>query len=232
MAEALTRTFDWPEALRGFRARALTTFSVPRTRLSRMAVLTSSFQRRLKMFSPARWTTASHLSTACIQPPGCVGSPSTTVIPLSNRFVASAGRRVKTMTSSCRSRRWRIRRVPIIPVPPVTKTRICSSSGASREYGTSVVSSPVPGSRKFGRGSPLSVGPVRLGDGLQGGSGQLLVAGLHGQVAQRDDADQPLVTVEHRQPADLVLLHQPGRLGDVLVLEDVNDVRRHDVLDT
>src|SRR5947209_4864587 len=55
-----------------------------------------------------------------------------------------------------------------------------------------------------------AVGFGRLRDLLQGVPGQFVVAGLDRQVAERDDADQPLVAVEDHQPADLLLLHEPG----------------------
>src|SRR5947209_2556517 len=45
-------------------------------------------------------------------------------------------------------------------------------------------------------GRALSAGLGRLGDRLQGGADQLLVARVHRQVAERDNAHQPLVPVE------------------------------------
>src|SRR5262245_28178794 len=74
-------------------------------------------------------------------------------------------------------------------------------------------------------------GPLRRqGDLLQRLPGHFLIPGLDSQVAQRDDPDQPLVPVEDDQAADLVLLHQPGGLLHVLVLEAVHHVGGHHVL--
>ena len=71
----------------------------------------------------------------------------------------------------------------------------------------------------------------RLGDGLQGVPGQLLVVGLHGQVAQGDDPDHAHVPVQDRQPADLLVLHQAGRVGHVLVFKAEVHGRGHGIPD-
>src|ERR1019366_5107512 len=55
-----------------------------------------------------------------------------------------------------------------------------------------------------------------------------LGADAGGQVAKGDDADQTLAAVEHGQPADLFYFHQAGRLVDILVVVDIDDLWRHD----
>src|SRR3981081_1716318 len=47
------------------------------------------------------------------------------------------------------------------------------------------------------------------------------------QIAERDDPDQPLVAIEHRQPAHLPRRHLAGALVGVLVLEAEAHLARH-----
>ena len=56
-------------------------------------------------------------------------------------------------------------------------------------------------------------------------------AGFDREIAQRNDADHPRVAVEDYEPADLLRRHQPSRVLHELVLEAVDDSRRHDVAD-
>ena len=44
-----------------------------------------------------------------------------------------------------------------------------------------------------------------------------------GHVVPTEDANHPLVLVDHRQPADLQLFHVPGRLGELIVLSAAMD---------
>src|SRR5690348_7513296 len=69
----------------------------------------------------------------------------------------------------------------------------------------------------------------RLGDGLERLADAPLARRLESQVADRDDADEPLLAVEHGQPAHLPLAHLARHAGDILVVEDVSDLGRHNV---
>jgi hypothetical protein len=64
-----------------------------------------------------------------------------------------------------------------------------SSLGQFAQIGPAVPASRNP------RQADLALGRGRLRDALQGFSRQLLVACLHGQVAERDDTGQPLLAV-------------------------------------
>src|SRR5262249_61601238 len=48
-------------------------------------------------------------------------------------------------------------------------------------------------------------------------------------IAQTKDADHPLALVDHRQPADLQLLHVPHCLDEVVVLPAAMDAWGHDI---
>ena len=50
------------------------------------------------------------------------------------------------------------------------------------------------------------------------------------QIAERDDADEMLVTVDHRQAANLMIAHQLDDVVDVIVVEAPPHIVRHDVL--
>ena len=49
--------------------------------------------------------------------------------------------------------------------------------------------------------------------------------------AERDDAHEPFVSIEDRQPPDLFLHHQLLGVVRVLILETIHDFRRHAVAD-
>jgi hypothetical protein len=54
-------------------------------------------------------------------------------------------------------------------------------------------------------------------------------AAAGGDVAERDDADEPLVAVHHRQAAHLQVAHVAGNVLQVLVVEAVLDLGAHDI---
>src|SRR5436190_6881157 len=54
---------------------------------------------------------------------------------------------------------------------------------------------------------------------------------LEGQVAQRNDADQPLVAIQHGKPADLQLAHVARHVGHRFILVDVLHVLGHHIAD-
>jgi hypothetical protein len=61
-------------------------------------------------------------------------------------------------------------------------------------------------------------------------------AGVHGlavrgEIAERDDAHQPLVAVEHGQATHLDIAHVLQHGADFLVIEAIFDVRCHDIAD-
>ena len=125
IAEAFARTLGDPSARIGDLVIAATAFAVERSRLSRSSRLYSAFQRRPKMFAPARLTIASHSLAVACQSPDCVGSPTITRTSGPTCCQASACRESRT-TSSPRLRSARTSRTPIKPVPPVTNTRIAN----------------------------------------------------------------------------------------------------------
>ena len=45
---------------------------------------------------------------------------------------------------------------------------------------------------------------IRLGDGLQGASRSLRIAGVQSHISQRDDTDEPLIAAEYRQASYLL----------------------------
>lgn len=63
--------------------------------------------------------------------------------------------------------------------------------------------------------------PAGLGDALK--RRLLGIDVITRKIGERDASDQSLVTVHHRQPADLVLGHQFGRALDVVVVEAIAD---------
>src|SRR5262249_37135236 len=65
----------------------------------------------------------------------CIGSPCTTVQPVPNLSRAASGRRVRSTTSSPRSRNFQRSRPPTSPVPPVRNTRMGEPSGTRRRAG-------------------------------------------------------------------------------------------------
>src|SRR5262245_48318530 len=74
----------------------------------------------------------------------------------------------------------------------------------------------------------LGMGAAGPGDLAQGRADPLVALG---KIGQRQDANQPLVAVEHRQAADLLLAHVLLDHRGVLVLEAVFDVAGHDLAD-
>ena len=66
----------------------------------------------------------------------------------------------------------------------------------------------------------------RAGNLAQRIADALAALGL-GEIGQRQDADQPLVAVEHRQPTNLQLAHVLRDVGGILVLVAVPDVTTH-----
>src|SRR5205085_1051168 len=62
-------------------------------------------------------------------------------------------------------------------------------------------------------------------------AGHLPVAGIHRDIAQRDDADQAMVAVNDRQPADLLLPHLPGPSRDGWTGEPVFTLAAHRAAD-
>jgi len=53
-------------------------------------------------------------------------------------------------------------------------------------------------------------------------NGQPLIVGVGRQITERDDPNEPLVAVADDQPADLVLLHELGGRGDIVIFEAVD----------
>lgn len=54
---------------------------------------------------------------------------------------------------------------------------------------------------------------------------------MRGQVAQSNDADQPLVAIQYGLATDLMLAHVLCDLGNFLIVEKVFDVLRNDFRD-
>src|SRR5262249_49695055 len=87
--------------------------------------------------------------------------------------------------------------------------------------------SPPPSRKRQDGGAPvLGLSPGGLGDALERSRREVFVA-LDSQVAERQDADQPLVAIEDNEPANLIVLHEAGRSLDSLVVEAGHDVGRH-----
>ena len=103
MAEAVTSTFGGD----GMRANNSQSIRVPSTRLSRMRRLTLGVQRRVAMFSPARWTNAATPVSFALSNDGTVGSQSTSPSP----------GRLRTMRVTC---------------CPAAVSRACSADRAGR----------------------------------------------------------------------------------------------------
>ena len=70
-----------------------------------------------------------------------------------------------------------------------------------------------------GRADPLE----RLAGGL--------FVGLPGEIAEADDADEPFLVVDYRQPAHLGLAHLAGDILDMLVGVSRDDSGRHQFAD-
>jgi hypothetical protein len=54
---------------------------------------------------------------------------------------------------------------------------------------------------------------------------------LSGKIAERDDADETLIAVHHRQAAHLEISHILGDMRGILILEAVFDLTRHRIAD-
>ena len=80
-------------------------------------------------------------------------------------------------------------------------------------------------------GVRLSMRHRRFGDRFERVACHFFVAGIYGQIAERENADQAFVAVQNREAADLVLFHHVGRVTDVLVFKTVDNLRRHDIAD-
>src|ERR1043166_6361386 len=76
----------------------------------------------------------------------------------------------------------------------------------------------------------LAVLAARLRDAVERAPGRL-AALLMRDVAERDDADEALLAVDHRQPPHLGLAHVARDVVELLVFEAVEDLRRHHVAD-
>src|SRR5262249_59261664 len=70
---------------------------------------------------------------------------------------------------------------------------------------------------------------ARLCNAVQRTTGSAVAPFAVGDIGERDDPDQALVAIDHRQTTHLLLSHVAGCVFDVLVVENVLDVVGHDV---
>src|SRR5262249_23683290 len=61
--------------------------------------------------------------------------------------------------------------------------------------------------------------------------GEVFGFGTHGEIAERDDTNEPSLTIENRQSTDLALVHDIGGLFHFLIGVAVEDVGCHDITD-
>src|SRR5438105_14168180 len=83
------------------------------------------------------------------------------------------------------------------------------------------------GSKGTGPGSPITASVVGR-NALHAPGQQITVRGM-ADVTQTDDADHPLALVDHRQPAELQLLHVMHRLCEVIIVPATMDAFGHDI---
>src|SRR5262245_22002848 len=111
--------------------------------------------------------------------------------------------------------------VPIVPGGRASRTRSCPRHGSPQ--GASAQK------RKHARAS--GAGLCRLRDALERLARELLVLAFDREVAERDDAAEALVPIEHRDAADLLVAHERRGALHVVVLEAVEDADAHHLVD-
>src|SRR5215213_11590189 len=95
-------------------------------------------------------------------------------------------------------------------------------------FGMPNARAPVRRSRRAGKIRRSDPALARRGVGyLLQGFLALFLGPAGRQIAERDDADEPLVAVQHRQPPHRPLAHLAADLLRVLVLEAEADLLRH-----
>src|SRR5436309_11766876 len=57
----------------------------------------------------------------------------------------------------------------------------------------------------------------------------LLSSAIGGEIAQRNDTNQTLVAIKHRQPTDLKVAHVLEHVLNVLIVKAISDFLTHDV---
>lgn len=72
------------------------------------------------------------------------------------------------------------------------------------------------------------MGSARLGYGLESRCRGFAIFQGNGDISQRQDPDESLISVQHRQAPDLMVSHSLGRNLDVLILQaDDQVISRH-----
>src|SRR4029453_5698754 len=140
-------------------------------------------------------------------------------------------------------------RVPVkspAPVPSCANQRLSVTSSATlrlgiiprfgrwflkvgRHRGLRITSPTASGSMVLHPGNAITSISVVMGRNALEYFRQQITRRRAANVAESEDADHPLVLVDHRQPADLQLLHVPHCFGEVIVLSAAMDAWGHHI---